>query len=138
MAKKFSKKWKASKKPSKQRKYRANAPLHIKRKLISSHLSKELRKRYNRRSFQLRKGDTVKVLRGSFKKKTAKVSDIDLKKLRVYLEGIQRTRRDGTKVNVTFDPSNLLIVELNLEDRKRIKSLERNIKIHQPNIKDKS
>ncbi|MCW1309534.1 MAG: 60S ribosomal protein L26, partial [Candidatus Nanoarchaeia archaeon] len=35
----WSKKWKSSKKPSKQRKYRYNAPLHIRRKFLSVNLS---------------------------------------------------------------------------------------------------
>ncbi|MBU2496883.1 MAG: 50S ribosomal protein L24 [Nanoarchaeota archaeon] len=126
--KKFLKTWKSSVKPGKQRKYRANAPLHVKRKLISSHLSKEFKRKYLRRSFPLRKGDSVKILRGQFKGRRAKVASIDLKKLRVYLEGIQRPKRDGTKVNVNFDPSNLMIIEFNLEDKKRIKSLEIKLK----------
>lgn len=128
MAKKFSKKWKASKKPGKQRKYRANAPLHIKRKFISSHLSKELKRKYLRRSFPVCKGDMVKVLRGQFKGKRAKIASLDFAKLRVYLEGMQRLKKDGTKANVHFDPSNLQILELYLEDKKRIKALGRNLK----------
>ena len=63
MKAKFSKKWKSSKQPRKQRKYRAEAPLHVKHKLVSANLSKELRKKYGRRSFPLRKGDTVLVKR---------------------------------------------------------------------------
>ncbi len=60
------------------------------------------------------------VMRGSFKKKKAKISSIDLKNTRVILEGIQRTKKDGTKVNVYFHPSVLVIQTLNSEDSKRI------------------
>ena len=125
---KYNKKWKASKKPSKQRKYRINAPLHIKRKFLSANLTKPLRRKYLRRNFPLRKGDTIKVMRGKFKGKTGKVLTVNTRKSRVFLEGIQVAKKDGTKTNVHFDPSNLQIVELTLEDRKRKVAVERNIK----------
>ncbi|MEM3405648.1 MAG: 50S ribosomal protein L24 [Candidatus Pacearchaeota archaeon] len=124
MKKKFSIKWKSSKQKRKQRKYRFNAPLHIRKKLISANLSKELRKKYNRRSFPLRKGDLVKIMRGSFKGKSGKIEKINLKKLKVSIEGIQKQKKDGTKINIWFDPSKLQIIELNLEDKKRLKKLE--------------
>tara|TARA_Y100000310_G_C20670727_1_gene810116 strand:+ start:373 stop:831 length:459 start_codon:yes stop_codon:yes gene_type:complete len=125
MKKKFSKHWNSSKQPRKQRKYRANAPLHIKHKMISANLNKDLRKKYGKRSFPLKKGDSIKIMIGEFKRKTGKVGIVDLKKLRVSIEGIQRTKKDGTKVNVWFSPSNLQIKELNLEDKKRKQALER-------------
>ncbi len=125
MKKRFSRAWIKSKKARKQRKYRYNIPLYIKHKLLGANLSKELRKKYERRSFSLRKGDAVKVTRGEFKKKQGKISRIDYPKLKVYIEGIQRTKKDGTKVSVPFEPSNLQIIELFLEDKKRRKALER-------------
>ena len=125
MKKQFSKKWIKSKQPRKQRKYRANAPLHTKHKFISANLSKELRKRYGKRSFPLKKGDKIKIMIGEFKKKTGKIEIVNLKKSRVSIEGIQRTKKDGSKVNVWFNPSNLQIQELNLEDKKRIKAIQR-------------
>ena len=128
MKNKFSKNWKSSKKPRKQRKYRANAPLHLKRKFLTINLAKDLRRKYLRRNFPGCKGDTVKILRGNFRIKTAKVSIVNLAKLKVYLEGIQRLKRDGTKANVPFDPSNLQLIELNLEDKQIKKSLERKLK----------
>ncbi len=123
MKKKFSKKWKKSKQGRKKRKYLANAPLHIKHKLISSNLSKELRKKYGKRSFPIRKGDEVKIMRGEFKGKKGKVNMVDKKNLKVSVEGIQRKKKDGGKVNVHFDASKLQIQTLNLEDKKRGKSL---------------
>lgn len=121
MRKKFSKYWKSSKQPRKQRKYRANAPLHIKHKMLSSNLSEELRKKYGKRSMPIRKGDSVVLMNGKFKKKKGKIASVDLKKMRVAIEGIQRAKKDGTKVNVFFDPSNLQVVELNLDDKERVK-----------------
>ncbi len=134
MKQKFSTKWKASKQPRKQRKYIANAPLHILHKFLSANLSKDLRKKYNKRNFPLRKNDKVKIMRGEFKNKTGKVSLVDIKKTRVAIEGIQRTKKDGSKVNIRFKPSNLQIQELNLEDKKRLKSIQRT-KIKQENLK---
>lgn len=125
MKQKFSARWKGSRQVRKQRKYRLNAPLHIRHRLISANLKKELREKYKRRNFPLRKNDTVKVMRGKFKKKTGKISSVNLKKLKVSIEGIQVQKKDGTKVNVYFDPSNLQIIELNMEDKERIKSLEK-------------
>ncbi|MBU5689952.1 MAG: 50S ribosomal protein L24 [Candidatus Aenigmatarchaeota archaeon] len=118
--KKWSPKWKASKNPKKQRKYRYNAPLHIKRKFLSVHLSKELREKYKKRSLPVRKGDEVIVLRGKYKKRTGKVSRVDLIHEKVYIEGITRKKVAGTEIPVTFNPSNLMITSLQ-EDKKRFK-----------------
>ena len=125
MKQKFSTSWISSKQPRKQRKYLANAPLHIRHKFLSAHLSKELRKKHGKRSFPLRKGDEVLVMRGSFRKKKAKVASVELTRSRVTLENIQRAKKDGTKVSVFFSPSSLQILVLNLDDKKRISSLER-------------
>jgi len=127
MRKKFSTKWKASKQPRKQRKYRINLPLHLRHKMMSAHLSKELRQKYGKRSFPVRKGDNVKVMRGEFNGKSGKISIANLTKLRVAIEGLQKQKKDGTKVNVYFSPSNLIITELNLEDKERNEALKRNM-----------
>lgn len=123
MKKKFSTSWISSKQVRKQRKFKANAPLHIRHKFLSANLSKSLREKYGKRSFPLRKEDDVLIMRGAFKKKTGKILSIDLKNSRVAIEGIQRTKKDGTKVNVYFSPSSLQLQTLSLDDKKRIKSL---------------
>ena len=123
--KEFSKAWKSSKNPGKQRKYRIKSPLHIKRKLLSVHLSKELRKRYGKRNIVLRKGDKVKVLSGQFKKYENKVEIINITKSRIFVNGIEVTKKDGSKKQVAIHPSNLMITELNLDDKLRMKILER-------------
>ncbi len=119
MKQKFSKSWKASSQPRKQRKYRANAPLHLKKKFVSVNLSKELRKKHEKRNIPVRKGDTVKIMRGKFKGKQGKVTVVKLNISKVIIEGIQVKKQDGSKVNIKLQPSNLQIIELNLEDRKR-------------------
>nr|AJS13349.1 50S ribosomal protein L24, large subunit ribosomal protein L24 [uncultured archaeon] len=120
MKNKFSTHWNASSQPRKQRKYRANAPLHIKRKLLSVNLSKELRKKHKRRNIPARKGDNVKIMRGKFKKKTGKIVSIDTKSSKIKIEGIMIKKLDGSKVNVKIHPSNLQIIDLNLDDKKRM------------------
>jgi len=116
----FSKSWNRSVQPRKQRKYRYNAHAHIQHKLLSVHLSAELKKQYGRRSIPVKKNDSVKVLIGSFKGKTGKVNSINTKKLAAYIDGIELSRRDGTKVFVPIRVSNLMIVELNTEDNRRM------------------
>ena len=93
--------------------------------MLSSHLSKELRQKYSKRAFQIRKGDTVKVMNGEFKKKTGKVADVNLMKMKVTIEGLQISKKDGSKVNVYFPASNLMITELNLDDKERLNSIKR-------------
>ncbi len=123
MKQKFSKAWKASSQPRKQRKYAANAPIHLKRKLLSVNLAKDLRKKYRKKNIPIRKGDTVRVMRGKFKSKKGKVNEVKTKMGKIYVEGVQVKKRDGSTVNVPLKASNLQIVELYIEDRKRIKQV---------------
>jgi large subunit ribosomal protein L24 len=125
MKKKFSAAWKGSSQIRKQRKYLANAPVHLKRKIMAANLSKELRKKYGKRSFPVRKGDEAKIMFGASKGKKGKISEIKIGKGRVAIEGIQNKKKDGTKINVWFHASNLQIQELNLNDKKRIEALNR-------------
>jgi len=123
MKQKFSIKWKASKQPRKQRKYLANAPLNIRKKFVSVNLSKDLRKKYSKRNIPVRKGDVVKIMRGKFKLKQGKVTEVKTKIGKIYVEGIQVKKIDGSKTNVPLKASNLQIIELYLDDRKRMKKL---------------
>ena len=126
MKNKFSNKWKESKQPRKQRKYKANASLHLRKKFVNVNLSKELRKKYpkeghkypeeghkqNKRNIQIHKGDKVKIMRGEFRGETGKVLEVNIKKSVVVIEGIQAKKQDGSKVNLKLQPSNLQIIEL--------------------------
>ncbi|MBU2589720.1 MAG: 50S ribosomal protein L24 [Nanoarchaeota archaeon] len=126
--KEWVKNWIRSKKPNKQRKYVYNAPLHIQHKLVNVHLSPELRKKYGKRNIGVRKEDQVKILRGQFKGKTGKVVAVNLKKQKVNIEGIENIRKEGTKAYYPLQPSNLMITELFLDDKKRKELLERKSK----------
>lgn len=122
--KNFSKSWKGSKKPRKQHKYRAKAPLHLRKSLVSVHLSKDLIKKYGKRNVAVRKDDKVKILRGQFKKKEGKVEKIDRKRYKIYITGVELVKKEGSKVLKAIDPSKVIITELNLEDKKRKAKLE--------------
>jgi len=125
---KFSKHWKSSKQPRKQRKFLANAPLHIRKKLVSVNLSKDLRKKHGIRNLPIKRGDTAKILKGKFKGKGGKVTKVTLKNSKIFIEEIQIKKQDGSKVNIGLRPSNLQIIELNLSDKKRNLKVSKNEK----------
>ncbi|KAL0616123.1 60S ribosomal protein L26 [Plecturocebus cupreus] len=112
---------------SKNRKRHFNAPSHIRRKIMSSPLSKELRQ-YNVRSTSIRKDDEVQVVGGHYKgQQIGKVVQVYRKKYVIYTELVQRERANGTTVHVGMHPSKVVITRLKLDkDRKKI--LERKAK----------
>jgi len=116
-----------SKQPRKQRKLYFNAPLHKRRKMLAAHLTENLLLKYDRRNIPVVKGDTVKVMRGSFRGHEDKVAGVNLKRQVVEIEGITTVKADGTKVARTIHPSNLLITKLNLTDKWRRNKLEKGL-----------
>ncbi len=118
---KFSSSWKASKQPRKQRKYRYTVPKHIAGRFMNAVLSKDLRKKYATRSMRVRKGDTVTVMRGQFRKKKGKVDRVDVTHTKVYIDKLEVYKKDGSKALYPVNPSNLMITELNTDDKKRMK-----------------
>lgn len=124
---KFTKRTTSSQ-PRKQRLARANAPHHQARKQMASHLSEELLLKYNRRSMTAITGDEVKVLRGDHRGKSGKIVEVDVSVRKVVVEGVTNKKADGTEVPLPVDPSNLLIVKLNLEDKRREAKLDETAK----------
>ncbi len=116
----WSEDWKSSTNPQKQRKYRENAPQHVKDKLVSVNLSETLREELGTRSINLNLGDRVKVMRGDRKGAEGIVSNIDRDDQKVYVNGLEVTRQDGSTSEVPFRPSNLQAQALNLEENDRI------------------
>jgi large subunit ribosomal protein L24 len=112
-------------KPRKQRKELFHAPLHKQRKWIAAHLEENLMLKYDRRSVSVVKGDTVRVMRGSFKGHENKVANVHVRKRYLEIEGLTLTKADGNKVAKPIHPSNVLITKLNLTDKWRRQSLER-------------
>ncbi len=111
----------------KQRKWRAKAPLHKRHQMISSALSKELSEKYSRNAIPIRKGDTVKVLRGSAKGHQGEVMKVDLSGYKIYVNGLINKKTDGKEVERPIDPSNVQIIEITDEDRERKEALMRNM-----------
>jgi len=125
MKKEWSMEWKSSVQPRKQRKYRYNAPLHVKRKFLGARLSPDLSKQFGRRSMPLRKGDEIRVLRGKLKGKTGVIERINVKETKIYVEGITAKKVDGSEVMRALQPSNLMITKPNMDDKKRQISMDR-------------
>ncbi len=113
-----------SKHPRKQHKARARAPLHARQKFLHVRLERSLSKKYNRRSAQVRKGDTVKVMRGDFKDHEGKVAGVDLKRESIEVDGVTVHKADGSEVARPIRPSNVMITKLELKDKMRTRKLQ--------------
>lgn len=109
-------------KPSTVRKQQRNAPLHIRRKFISAPLSPNLRSQYGARTMPVIEDDTVSITKGDRKLTEGKVLRVNTRDAKVYVEGVTRTRLDGSNVQIPVRAENLMIIKLNLDDdwRKRI------------------
>ena len=64
-------------------------------------------------------------MRGDFKDHEGKVEKVDLKNYRVMIEGMSVQKPDGNKVYHPVHPSNLMIIELDMEDDERNDIVER-------------
>ena len=124
MKSKFVKSWKSSKQPRKQRKYLHNATPHLRSKIMSAQLSSSLKEKYNKNTLPIRKGDTVKIMRGQFKKLSGKVTRVIRRSYKVVIENATMTKKDGSKVFYPIHPSNVSIIELSLEDKRRLKNIK--------------
>ena len=96
---------------------------------MSAHLSTELRKKYNRRSIPVVKGDTVAVVRGEegIKGHVGKIENINHKSYSLTIDGVTHPKADGTQVAKKVHPSNVIITRLNTDDprrRERLKEAE--------------
>jgi len=103
----------------KNRKAHFQAPSNIRRRLLASHLSKDLRAKYNVRAVPLRKDDEVIIVRGTYKGNKGKVTQVYRKKWCVYVEKISKAKMNGAPYQIPLHPSQLVITKLKLEkDRK--------------------
>ena len=112
-------------KPSTARKRRYTAPNHLKRKYLSASLSPILRAEHGTRSMPVVQDDTVSITKGDRKLSEGRVLRVDVKDCRVYVEGVTRTRMDGSTVQIPIKPENVMITRLNLNDQWRRRILER-------------
>ena len=111
-----------SKQPRKQRKALYNAPAHARGKHLSASLSKDLRADLGKRTLPVRTGDKVKVVRGDFKGQEGEVLSVDYNSYKVTVEDVTLSKPDGTATFLPVDPSNLVIIDADLKDDRRIKN----------------
>ncbi|MEM2102861.1 MAG: 50S ribosomal protein L24 [Candidatus Bathyarchaeia archaeon] len=112
-------------KPRLQRKLLFQAPAHVRYKHFSAPLSPELKKSHKTNAVPVRVGDTVRIMRGERKGIEGKVSSVDRKKYRIFIEGVTREKVDGTAVPLPVHPSKVMLIKLNLDDKWRNEILKR-------------
>jgi len=100
------------------------ATYKTKSKQLGSALSKDLHKKYGKRSVRVVEGDSVTILRGEFKGVDGKVAKISTQKSSVAIEGVKKEKTKGDKFDVYIHTSNLVVTSLNTEDKWRIAKLE--------------
>lgn len=109
----------SSKSPRKQRRMIHKNPVHASKRLLRCHLDEFLQEEYGLRSLVVKKGDLVRIMRGQFRDTEGKVTRVDYSDGRVYLDSASITKADGKEVNVPVHPSNLMLVELELDDERK-------------------
>ena len=124
--------------PRKQRKRLYNAPAHLRHKLMAAPLSPELIKSKGVKALPVRKGDTVRVVRGDHLGFEGKVNRVDLKRYRIFIEGLTREKVDGTNIFVSVHPSKVVIKNLKLDDKWRKIIVERKKELSQPKEEKKA
>ncbi len=117
-----------TKQPRKQRARFYSAPLHVRHKQLGAPLSDELKKEHGCKTLPVRKGDKVKITRGDFKGIEGDVTEVDLKRYRIFVTGATVAKADGTQVNRPVHPSNVKIIKLK-SDKERDKILKRRSKV---------
>lgn len=121
--------------PNKQRKAIWNTSNSRMNRHLSAPLSSGLQTRHEVKSLPVRKGDTVKIVRGDFNGVEGKVTEVDRSRNRLYVEGVTREKVAGTQTKMTIHPSKVQITNLTLDDRWRSKSLEKKKSLTTPETK---
>ncbi|MCF2137509.1 MAG: 50S ribosomal protein L24 [Candidatus Thorarchaeota archaeon] len=110
----------SSKSPRKQRRrISPQTPLHTHKKLLRCKLDELLREEYGVRSMVVRKGDLVRIMRGQFRDTEAKVTNVDYRHVRVYVDAATTAKADGKEAPVPLHPSNLMIVKMELDNERK-------------------
>ena len=99
------------------------ATLQTRSKQMGSALSKDLQKKYGKKSARIIEGDSVTILRGEFKGVDGKISKISTQKSSVAIEGVKKEKTKGDKFDVYIHTSNLVITSLNSSDKWRMAKL---------------
>ena len=107
----------------KSRKAHFTAPSSIRRKIMSCRLSKELQTKYSCKRVPVRKGDTVKIMRGSVengvKGKSGKVLTVYRRRWCIHVEKVVTTKKNGSQVQIPINSSNCEITQLKLDKSRK-------------------
>ena len=82
----------------------------------------DIREKVGKRTLPIRSGDKVRVLRGDFKGHEGEVLTVDYGSYKVTIEEVTLAKPDGTATFLPVDPSNLMIIDADLKDDRRIKN----------------
>ena len=88
------------------------APSHIRHRLMSASLSKELRKKHGIRSSPIRKDDEVIILRGTSRSTKGKVIQVFRKKWAIHIDKLTKNKANGAPYQIPIHPSNVSIIKL--------------------------
>jgi large subunit ribosomal protein L24 len=126
-----------SSKPRQQRKFRYNAPMHLRQHFLHVHVDKALRAKLklNKRTVQIAKGDTVKIMAGSKRGNTGKVTGVSLRKGSITIDSLVRKNARGKELQVPIRISNVYVTDLNLTDKRRAAKLKVAAQQKQPEAK---
>ena len=95
-------------------------------KRFGSRLSKELRGKHALKAIRPVKGDGVRIVRGGFKGIEGKISRVDTRLGKLFVEGVTREKIAGGKTGaVPIDASKVVITSLNLDDKIRKARVEK-------------
>ncbi len=112
-------------------------PKHVRDAMIHSTLADNLREEHGRRSIRVIKGDNVRVMRGEYNGIEGKIEKVNTQRGTLAIEGIQREKVRGGNVKVQIHASNVKIIGLNLDDKKRGNRLHGDTNSQDVNVKNK-
>lgn len=111
-------------KPRTQRKRLFQSSPHLYSRYFSAALSPDLKLRHSTNAYPLRRGDTVRVMRGDRKGFEGKITKVNRRKRRIFIEGVTREKVDGTAIQIPIHPSKVVITNLNLDDKLRRETIK--------------
>lgn len=100
-------------------------PKHMTERMLRSPLSRALREKYGRRNVRVIAGDTIKVMRGEYSGIEGKVEKVNMKRGSLAIEGIQREKVRGGNVKVEINSTNVVVTDLDLDDKLRLAIIQR-------------
>lgn len=100
-------------------------PKHMTERMLRSPLSRALREKYGRRNVRVIAGDTIKVMRGEYSGIEGKVEKVNMKRGSLAIEGIQREKVRGGNVKVEINSTNVVVTDLDLDDKLRQALIQR-------------